>query len=157
MGNPKGSILKTDWGHIMAPWALNCGGAPNQQRFPIGPLMWLGCLVTIMLVLLQPLSMQSLIPISQDECCLIAAGDLVIDKTGDVGMVVRVFQRVSDSLIFLEVDAYPCVGGNISCRATDRAYKDFFVSTTIVEQLIWYFDSPGIVRFSIPAPLLYQE
>ena len=88
---------------------------------------------------------------------LIANGDLVIDKTGDVGMVVRVFQRVSDSLIFLEVDAYPCVGGNISCRATDRAYKDFFVSTTIVEQLIWYFDSPGIVRFSIPAPLLYQE
>ena len=87
---------------------------------------------------------------------LIAAGDLVINNAGDVARVVKVFQRVCDDLIFLEVDACPCIDGDISCRPASREYRDFFVSKSIIDVLIWYFDSPGIIRFSIPAALLYQ-
>ena len=88
---------------------------------------------------------------------IISAGDLIINAVGDVGKVVKVFQRVCDDLIFLEVDAYPCVDGQVSCRSIDRQYRDFFVSKSIIDVLIWYFDSPAIIRFSVPAALLYQS
>ena len=84
-------------------------------------------------------------------------GDVVITDIGNVGMVVKVFQRVYDGLGLLEVDAYPCVGGDVTVRATDRQYRDFFESKSIVDVLIWYYDSPGIVRFSLPAALLYRS
>ena len=88
---------------------------------------------------------------------MVAAGDLVITNTGDVGKIVKVFQRVSDDLVLLEVDAYPSINGDTACRSTSRQYHDFFESKSIVDTLIWYFDSPGIIRFSIPAALLYAQ
>ena len=88
---------------------------------------------------------------------LIAAGDLVINSAGDVGMVIKVFQRVCDDLILLEVDAFPTIGGDVSRRSADRKYRDFFESKSIIDVLIWYYDSPAIVRFSVPSALLYRR
>ena len=86
----------------------------------------------------------------------ICAGDLVIDHRAHVGKVVQVLQRVSDGLVFLEVDAYPCIEGETTLRDTDKRYLDFFESAAIIDVLIWYFHSPSIVRFSVPPALLYQ-
>ena len=87
----------------------------------------------------------------------ISAGDLVIDNRAHVGKVVGIYQRVSDGLVFLKVDAYPCIGGDVAWRATDRQYPDFFESTAIIDVLIWYYDSPSIVRFSVPPALLHRR
>lgn len=88
---------------------------------------------------------------------MICAGDLVINDIGGVGKVVKVFQRISDNLIFLEIDAYPCLPGKMNYLATSQQHRDFFASKSIIDLLIWYFDSPGIIRFSIPAALLYKK
>lgn len=86
----------------------------------------------------------------------VGRGDLVINNVGDVGKVISVWQTVDErNHIFFEVDAYPCINNDVRIRATTRAYRDVFGSDSIIDVLIWYEDSPGIIRLAVPPGLLF--
>ena len=86
----------------------------------------------------------------------VSAGDLIINDSGDVAKVLSVFQQSIDVELFLEVDVYPSINGNPRCRATDRSHRSFFQASSIIDVLIWYEDSPNIIRCAIPPALLYK-
>ena len=83
-------------------------------------------------------------------------GDVVITKDARVGKILSLWQRVADDHSFLEVDSYPCVNGNLGIRATTRGTVDFVDADDVVDALVYIEESPGIIRFSIPAPMLYD-
>ena len=86
----------------------------------------------------------------------VSAGDLVITTDGRVGKILSLWQRVADEHTFLEVDSYPSINNDTRFRATTRATKDFFESAELVDALIYVDESPGIIRFSLPAQMLYD-
>ena len=85
----------------------------------------------------------------------VAVGDLVIRSDGLVGCVVKFWQRASDNHIALEVDAYPCVNNDIRYVSTAQSTRDFFDHHSIVDCLIWFEDSPALLRIAVPPALLY--
>ena len=87
----------------------------------------------------------------------VSAGDLIINDSGDVAKVLSVFQQsIGDVELLLEVDVYPSINGDIRCRATDRSCRRFFRSSSIIDVLIWYEQSPNSIRCAIPPALLYK-
>ena len=88
---------------------------------------------------------------------LVANGDMVINESGDVAKVISIWQKVSEDGLILEVEAYPCINDDLKYRATQRSRVDFFKSESIVDVLIWYEDSPGIICVPIPPALLYRR
>ena len=87
----------------------------------------------------------------------VGRGDLVINDAGDVGSIVCLWQVVATDLMFAEVDLYPCIGDDIRVRATTRSKRDYFKSDTLVDVLVWYVDSPGIIRTFVPPKLLFAR
>ena len=86
----------------------------------------------------------------------VSAGDLIINDSGDVAKVLSVFQQSLDVELLLEVDFYPSINGDIRCRATDNSHSGFFKASSIIDVLIWYEDSPNVIRCAIPPALLYK-
>jgi len=86
----------------------------------------------------------------------VSNGDVVITKDGRVGKIVSLWQRVADEHTFLEVDSFPCVNVDISFRASAQGKTDLFENHELVDALIYVEASPGIIKFSVPAPLLYD-
>ena len=82
---------------------------------------------------------------------------MVINESGDVAKVISIWQKVSEDGLILEVEAYPCINDDLKYRATQRSRADFFKSESIVDVLIWYEDSPGIICVPIPLALLYRR
>ena len=87
---------------------------------------------------------------------LVSAGDLIINDEGDVAKVLSVFQQSIEDELLLEVDVYPSINGDTRCRARDRSHRRFFKASSIIDVLIWYEDSPNIIRCAIPPALLYK-
>ena len=87
---------------------------------------------------------------------LVSAGDLIINDEGDVAKVLSVFQQSIEDELLLEVDVYPSINGDTRCRATDKNHRRFFKASSIIDVLIWYEDSPNIIRCAIPPALLYK-
>ena len=87
---------------------------------------------------------------------LFSAGDLIINDDGDVAKVLSVFQQCIDDEVLLEVDVYPSINGDTRCRATDRSHRRVFKASSMIDVLIWYEDSPNIIRCAIPPVLLYK-
>ena len=97
---------------------------------------------------------------SRSACCRIghvSARDLVMNVHGRVGRVVSCWQRISDELIVLEVDAYPCLNNDISVVSSAQAVRGFFEQVDLVDTLLWIEDSPGIIRVSVPPAVLYRD
>jgi hypothetical protein len=97
---------------------------------------------------------------SRAACCRIghvAVGDLVVNVHGCVGCIVCCWQKASDNLIVLEVDAYPCLNDDVRFVSKAQASKSFFELREIVDSLIWIEESPGIIRICLPPALLYRD
>ena len=87
----------------------------------------------------------------------VSVGDLVIRSDALVGRVVKFWQRASDNFIALEVDAYACVNDDIRFVSTAQTTREFFDHKSIVDSLIWFEDSPALLRIAVPPALLYRS
>ena len=68
--------------------------------------------------------------------------------------VISIYQAVSSGDVFLEVDVYPCINNDIHYSSAANAYKGFVDSAAIVDALVWFEESAGIIRCAIPPSLL---
>ena len=87
----------------------------------------------------------------------VEGGDLVMTDSGLVGKVISLWKPMPTGRILLEVDVYPCINNDIRSRSTDRSSHGFFCSESIVDVLIWYEESPAIIRCVVPPALLFAR
>ena len=83
-------------------------------------------------------------------------GDVIIMQNGNVGKVVSLWQAVYENRIFLEIDLYPNIHNDDRFRATARESRSYVDGSEVADVCIYIEESPGIIRLTIPAPILYK-
>ena len=77
-------------------------------------------------------------------------------QNGNVGKVVSLWQAVYENRIFLEIDLYPNINNDDRFRATARESRSFVDGSEVADVCIYIEESPGIIRITIPAVILYE-
>lgn len=80
--------------------------------------------------------------------------DLMIDDNARVGKARAFWQQYPQPDLFVELDLYRCVGGDVRVWATTNPKRIFVNANTMIDTLLWYEDSAGIIRVAIPPALL---
>ena len=87
----------------------------------------------------------------------VKSGDLVMTDLGVVAKVRSIWQRVPHGRFVVEVDEYECINNDIRVRSSTRTSHAFLYAESIIDVLIWYEDSPGIIRCAVPPALLFAN
>ena len=86
---------------------------------------------------------------------LVSKGDVVITSEGIVGKVASFWQANAVGPVYASISAYKCIDGDTRLRATDNPLDIVCDAREVVDALIWFWQSPAIMRVSIPPALLY--
>ena len=86
---------------------------------------------------------------------MVSAKDLVITDAGVVAAIVAFWQSAGDETLYAEANAYECLNNDARFRSLERSHRVFIDTRTIIEALIWYEESPTIIKVSLPPALLY--
>ena len=84
-----------------------------------------------------------------------SAGDVVMTETGIVGRIVNFWQAAGEETLYAAITAYECINNDTRFRSTERSQQLVCDSGTIVDALVWVWESPAIMRVSIPRSVLY--
>ena len=87
----------------------------------------------------------------------VATDDLVINKVGDVGQVLSVWQKIDDNSMFVEVGLFLCLKIDVHIRSSQRRSRTFFVAGDVVDVFFFSEEPLGIVRVAVPPALSYDE
>lgn len=87
---------------------------------------------------------------------LTSHGDMIVSTTGVVGTVINFWQFIGDATFFVEIDAHECINNDTRFRSKDRVERLCLETSSIVDSLVWVYDSPSIIRVSLPPALLFM-
>jgi len=85
----------------------------------------------------------------------VKSDDVVVLRDGAVGKVKFFWQRPGYESIVAELDVYEMIGGDVRFRSCERFSSSFVDVREFVDTCIWIYDSPAIMRVSLPPSLLY--
>ena len=82
-------------------------------------------------------------------------GDIALFTSGEAGRILAFWQAPGET-VAIEVDIYENVQGDVRLISEDHATRRFIESGSMVDTCIWYYDSPKVIRLSLPPVILFK-